>query len=114
MRLSLVTLLLAAVSPAVLAQDVTRGIQLFEAHDRAGARVELSAAVKQNDRDARAHHYLGRLAMLENDLDAAADHLERATKLDPTVSSYQFWYANAVGQQTARASKLKQPILARR
>lgn len=114
MRLPLVLLLLAAATPALLAQGIDRGMQLFEAHDRAGAKAEFSAAVQRNDRDACAHYYLGRLAMIENDADAAAEHFERAVKLDGNVSNYQFWYGNAVAQQASRASKLKQPILARR
>ena len=113
MRLPLVPLLLAAATP-ILGQDTSRGVQLFESHDRAGARAELSAAVQRDDRDARAHYYLGRLAMLENDPEAAAEHLERAVKLDGNVSDYQLWYGNALGQQAARASKLKQPFLGRR
>ena len=114
MRLPLILLLLAAATPNLAAQGTARGVQLFEAHDRAGARAELTAAVRENDRDARAHFYLGRLAMLENDADAAVGHFERAVKLDERSSDYQFWYASAVAQQAGRASPLKQPILARR
>jgi tetratricopeptide (TPR) repeat protein len=114
MRLPLIPLLLAALAPSLSAQTTARGVQLFDAHDRTGARAELTAAVRQNDGDARAHYYLGRLAMLQNDADAAAAHFERAVKLEATVSDYHFWYASAVAQQTSRASTLKQPILARR
>ena len=114
MRLSRVLLLLASSAASVPAQDISRGVQLFESHDRAGARAEFVAALKRDDRDARAHHYLGRLAMLQNDADAAADHFERAVKLDATVSDYHFWYGNAVAQKGSRASKLKQPFLAGR
>jgi tetratricopeptide (TPR) repeat protein len=115
MRLSLVALLLlTAAANTVLSQDTSRGVQLFDSHDRAGAKTEFSAALKRNDRDARAHYYLGRLAMLENDADAAAEHFERAVKLDASVADYHFWYGSAVAQQATRASKLRQPILAKR
>lgn len=114
MRLPLIPLLLSAVTPALFAQGTTRGVQLFESHDRAGARAEFTAALQRNDRDARTHYYLGRLATIENDPDAAAAHLERAVKLDGNVSDYHYWYANAIVQQVTRASKIKQPMLARR
>src|SRR5688500_2645275 len=114
MRLSLVLLLLGSSAATAPAQEVSRGVQLFESHDRAGARAEFVAALQRNDRDARAHYYLGRLAMLQNDADAAAEHFERAVKLDATTSDYHFWYGNAVAQKGSRASKLKQPFLAGR
>ena len=40
MRLPLVVLLLAATTPTLLAQGTSRGVQLFESRDRAGARAE--------------------------------------------------------------------------
>ena len=107
-------LLLLALAPPLGAQNTARGIQLFEAHDRAGARAELAAVVRRDDRDARAHLYLGRLAMLEEDYDLAAQHLGRAVELDGTDSSHRFWYAFALARQASRAAKLRMPILARR
>ena len=114
MRLRLVLPLLCALAPSLPAQSTGRGVQLFEAHDRAAARAELTAAVRQNGRDARAHHYLGRLALLDGDAEEAVKHLERAIELDGSVSGYQYWYASAVTQQTMRASPLKRPMLAGR
>ena len=116
MRLSLLPpiLLLAALATSSLAQDADRGVQMFEAHDRAGARAEFAAAVLRNPGDARAHYYLGRLAMIENDADAATRHIEQALKIDPSVSDYHLWYGNAVAQKATGASPLKMPGLARR
>lgn len=83
MRLRLVRLLLAAAVPSIPVQDSSRGVQLFESHERAAAKAEFSAALRRNDRDARAHYYLGRLALIENDPGADAEHLELAVTLDP-------------------------------
>jgi tetratricopeptide (TPR) repeat protein len=119
MRLPFIPLLLllpltAVATRTLPAQDIARGVRLFESHDHAGARAEFTAAVRRNDADARAHYWLGRLDLLRNDADAAVDHLERATKIDDTVSDYQFWYGSAIAQQASSASALTQPILARR
>jgi tetratricopeptide (TPR) repeat protein len=107
-------LLLSVAAPALYAQGTSRGVQFFESGDWAGAKAEFSVAVQRNDRDARSHYYLGRLAMLEDDADTAAEHFERAVTLDQSVSDYHLWYGNAIGQQGSRVSMLKQPFLARR
>lgn len=109
--LSLLLICLAAVP---LFAQAPRGVQLFDAGDWAGAKVEFSATIQRNDRDARAHYYLGRLAMLDDDVDAAAAQFERAVALDQTVSDYHMWYGTALSQQAGRASKLKQPFIAKR
>ena len=108
MRLLLAFVLVAAGPVSVHAQSPIRGIQLFESHDRAGARAEFSAALKANSRDARAHYYLGRLSLLENRPDAAVEHLKQAVQLDENVSEYHMWYGSAMAQQVANASRLKQ------
>ena len=109
--LSLLLICLAAVP---LGAQVPRGVQLFDAGDWAGATTELAATIRRNDRDARAHYYLGRLAMLDDDADAAAAQFERAVALDDTIADYHLWYGAALSQQAGRASKLKQPFLATR
>lgn len=110
----LVFQLLAFDSASLHAQTASRGEQLFESGDWAGARAEFAVAVQRNDRDAGARYYLGRLAMLEDDPDAAAGHFERAVTLAQSVSVYHQWYGNALAQQAIRASAFKQPFLARR
>ena len=109
--LSLLLICLAAVP---LGAQVPRGVQLFDAGDWAGATTELAATIRRDDRDARAHYYLGRLAMLDDDADAAAAQFERAVALDDTIADYHLWYGAALSQQAGRASKLKQPSLATR
>lgn len=113
LRLPLV-LLTAVVTFPLAAQNTSRAIQLFRASDWAAAKAEFSAAVKRNDKDARAHYYLGRLALVDDDADAAVDHLEEALKLDDNVADYHVWFAKAHMQQGATASPMKQPFIARR
>jgi tetratricopeptide (TPR) repeat protein len=114
MRPRLAVLLLSFAASGLNAQSTSRGVQLFKSSDWAQAKAEFSAAVQRNDRDARAHYYLGRLAMIENNPAAAAEHLERAVKLDDSVSDYHLWYGNATRQQAMRASMFEQPFLAKR
>ena len=106
--LALLLICLAVVS---LGAQAPRGMQLFEAGEWAGAKAEWWTAVQRNDRDARAHYYLGRLALLDDDADAASAQLERAVALDPAVSDYHLWLGTAVSQQASRASTLRQPFL---
>lgn len=115
MRLGLAVLLLSFAAPGLYAQSTSRGVRLFESSDWVRARAEFSAAVQRNDGDARAHYYLGRLALIiDDDPDAAAEHLERAVGLDDTVSAYHLWYGRATMQRAIHASTLEQPLLARR
>ena len=109
--LSLLLICLAAVP---LGAQAPRGVQLFDAGDWAGAKTESAATIRRNDRDARAYYYRGRLAMLDDDADAAAAQFERAVALDETIADYHLWYGAALSQQAGRASKLKQPFLAKR
>jgi tetratricopeptide (TPR) repeat protein len=68
--------------------------------------------VQRNDRDARAHYYLARLALLDDDADAAAEHAESAVKIDDSISNYHLWYGKAISQQAIHASILERMSLA--
>ena len=104
MRLRFAFLLLVLMAPALYAQGGPRGVQLFQSGDWAKARTEFTAAVRRNDKDALAHYYLGRLAWVENDLDAAVEQFERAVKLDDNTSDYHLWCAKALGLQAIRTT----------
>src|SRR6266536_758733 len=108
-----VCVLVICLAAVPLCAQVPRGIQLFDSGDWTGAKAEFSAAIQKNDRDALAHYYLGRLAMLDDDADAAAAQFERAAALDERVSDYHMWYGTALSQQAGRASKLRQPFIAK-
>jgi tetratricopeptide (TPR) repeat protein len=110
-RLPLAVMLIFLAAPALGAPSANRGVQLFQSSDWAKAKAEFSAAVQRNDRDAVAHYYLGRLALIDGDLEAATGQLERAVKLDDDVSDYHLWLGRALGQQAMRTS---QPLLAGR
>ena len=97
MRLRLVLLPLGVAAPSIPAQNTSRGLQLFESHERAAAKAKLSAAVQLNDRDARAHYYVGRLALIENDPAAVEREMDAAIAAAPdslrAYSALANWYA---------------------
>ena len=101
------SLLLIGLAAVPLCAQAPRGVPLFEAGDWAGAKAEFATTIQRNDRDAGAHYYLGRRALLDDDADAAAAHFERAVALERTVADYHLWYASALSQQAGRASKLR-------
>ena len=106
-------LILVVVASSAGAQDRDRGTLLFQAGNWEAARTEFSRMVDLNSRDAHAHYYLARLGLLSDEPDVAADHLAQAIDIDPTTSEYHFAYCRALGLQALRASKFKQPFLAR-
>ena len=109
MRPILAAVVLAFAAPSLAEQDTSGGVQWFLSRDWAKAKAEFSCAARRNDRDARAHFYLGRLALIDNDPDATAEHLRRAVELANTVSDYHLWYGKAMTQQAMRAMN---PLLA--
>jgi len=105
----LVAFLLTAAAASPAGQAMSRGEQLFQAAEWAKARAEFSGAVQRDDRDARAHFYLGRLALIDDDLETATAQLRRAVELEDTVSGYHLWYGKAMTQQAMRTMN---PMLA--
>ncbi len=109
MRAIFTAIMLSLATPAVAQPGVSHGVQWFQSRDWAKAKAEFTGDVRRNDSDARAHFYLGRLALIDNDPEAAAEHLRRAVELADTVSDYHLWYGKAMSQQAMRAQN---PMLA--
>src|SRR5262245_35470443 len=107
-RSVLAALLLSLAAPSQ-AGPASRGEQFFRSCDWAKAKVEFSSDLQRSDRDARAHYYLGRLALIDGDLDAGLVHLKHAVELDDAVSDYHLWYAKAMTRQAMQA---QDPLLA--
>jgi tetratricopeptide (TPR) repeat protein len=96
------------------AQNGDGGIASFHAHRYADARRELDAAVRANPADARAHHYLGRIAMHETRFQEAITHLQKAAELEPSVADHQILLGRAYGQLAVRSGLTKKFGLAKR
>ncbi len=75
MRPILAALVLALAAPSFAEQDTSSAVRLFQSGDWVRAKAEFSSDARRNDSDARAHFYLGRMALIDNDPDTAAEHL---------------------------------------
>lgn len=111
-RLLLVVPVLALAAP-VRAQCSPAVSKLITDQRYDGAKAEVQSVLKKNDRDDAAMHCMGRL-LLEQDDEKAAEWFERAIKIDDKSAAHHLWLANAIGSRAERASKIKQPFLARR
>ncbi len=96
------------------AQSLDRGRQLFVEQKIIEAKAEFLALQKMGDQAAATSYYLGRIAIIENDGDAAVRHLERAVELEEANALSHAWLGNAIRLVTPRASKFKMALLARR
>jgi tetratricopeptide (TPR) repeat protein len=96
------------------AQNGEGGIASFNAQRYADAQRELDAAVRAHPSDARAHLYLGRIAMHETRFRDAITHLEKAAELEPSVAEHRVWLGRAYGQLAVRSSFGKKFGLAKR
>lgn len=105
------SLMLAA---SASAQNGEAGIAAFTANRYADARRELDAAVREHPNDARAHHYLGRIAMHETRFGDAIAHLQRAAELEPSVAEHQILLGRAYGQMAVRSGLTKKLGFAKR
>ena len=112
LRLSLA----AAIAPAApLRAQCTGNVQrLFVARDYDAARREAEATAKRHDMEAAAQYCVGRIAYAQGQSNKAVDWFERALDRDVTVAEYHLWLGNALGDEAQKASKFRQPFLARR
>ena len=114
-RLVLVTAVAATFAPVVSsAQSDSHAVALFEAGDYAGARAELAAVLRHNPKDATALFYSGRVALQQGMSGESVDWFEKAIATDATNAEYHVWLGSALGEEAQRASKFRQPFLARR
>lgn len=112
--LLLATLLVAPASSAAQAGTAARGAALFAADDYPAARAEFEAALRRNPRDADALYYLGRLALRDGRSSDAVDLFEKAIEANDADADYHVWLGSALGDEAQRASKFRQPFLAKR
>jgi tetratricopeptide (TPR) repeat protein len=114
-RLLLIVTLAAMAIAAPATGQCTGNVQkLFEERDYDAARRDAEALAKRNGNDAAAHYCVGRIAYAQGQSNKAVDWFEKALDRDVSVSAYHLWLGNALGEEAQKASKLRQPFLARR
>ena len=108
-------LALGTVVPAVTAAQqhgLDSAVQLYRRHNYAEAAEVLRPASHAGD--ARAHYWLGRIALARNNADDAVRWLEKAVRANDSSSEYHLWLGRAYGAKAEHASVFKQPSLAQR
>ncbi len=110
---------LVAVATVVLcgtahSQNGDAALASFEAHRYADARRAFEAAVTREANNARAHLYLGRIALHQTRFDEAIRHLEKAAELEPAAAEHRVWLGRAYGQLAVRSGLMKKFSLAKR
>lgn len=116
MRTALV--LSAALSVAALgnarAQCTPQIQKLIDDKKYDDARGDVQALIKRNDRDDAALHCMGRIYADQDKGGEATEWFEKAIKVNDQVAIHHLWLGNAIGSYAEKASKIKQPFLARR
>ncbi len=54
---------------------------------------EAKALFNQSSSTAESQYYLGRIALIEKNLDQAEEHLKKAISVMPENSDYHYWFA---------------------
>jgi tetratricopeptide (TPR) repeat protein len=98
----------------VRAQNGDPAVASFQAHRYADARRAFEAAARRDVNDARAHLYLGRIALHQTRFEEAIQHLEKAVALEPAVAEHRVWLGSAYGQLAVRSGLMKKFGLAKR
>ena len=78
------------------------------------ARAAAQAQLKDGPGHAPTLYCIGRIAYANGKSGEAVDWFEKAVKAEGNNAVYHLWLGNALGDETQRANKLRQPFLARR
>lgn len=78
------------------------------------AKVAIDAMLARDKNDPNALYLMGRYAYAQGNSSQAVDWFEKAVARNDQVAVYHLWLGNALGDETQKASKFRQPFLARR
>lgn len=107
--------LAAATARAQTSQPATPTVeQLITTRRLDEAKTQIDAMLARNANDANALYLMGRLQYAQGKSSAAVDWFEKAISHDDRTSAYHLWLGNALGDEAQKASKFRQPFLARR
>jgi tetratricopeptide (TPR) repeat protein len=95
-------------------QPTLTGEQLFEARRFDEAKVAFQQRIARDKNNANALFYMGRVEYAQGRSGNAVDWFEKAMERDEKNATYHVWLGNALGDEAQKASKLRQPFLARR
>jgi tetratricopeptide (TPR) repeat protein len=78
------------------------------------ANIELLAPMIEREAGSRASFLKGCRLLAEQKFGPAGGEFERASRAEPNVAIFHFWFGRATGEQAQRANPIRQPGLARR
>ena len=105
------TALLLLLAQAALAQTPS---DLYRERKFDELRKAMHENLARNKNDHLSMYWIGRSYEAEDKDGDAVSWLEKAVKLNDTSALYHAWLGNALGGEAGKASKLRQPFLARR
>jgi len=88
--------------------------QLIAARRFDDAKPAIDAMLARNGKDPAALYLMGRLTYAQGNSGRAVDWFEKAVDGDENNATYHLWLGNALGDEAQKASKFRQPFLARR
>ena len=104
--------ILAAQSPQP-APSVLSTEQLIVARKFDEAKPAVQAALARDKNDPNALYLMGRLVYAQGNSGEGVDWFEKAIARNSKIATYHTWLGNALGDETQRASKFRQPFLAK-
>lgn len=105
---------LIALPLALEAQAPLTPEQLINARRLDEAKVAVDAILAKNGNDPRGLYLRGRLLYAQENSGKAVDWFEKAVERDKQNAEYHLWLGRALGEEAQKASKIRQPFLARR
>ena len=109
-----VLLLALLLFPVALSAQTPTAAELFAARKLDEAKAAYQAILAKDRNNADALFHMGRIADIQEKPGEAVDWYEKAVKQDEGNALYHFWLGSALGDEAQKASKLRQPFLARR
>lgn len=103
-----------AENEAAAASGLRQAIEHFRTQEIEAAEELLLTARASRPEDAEIAYYLGRVHLAQGRAKAAVEALEQAMALDPTVSAYPFWLAEALVERIEEAPFIFKLGLAKR
>lgn len=93
-----------------MGNELEKGIKIFEARKYAEAKEILKSYIENDPKSSIAAFYLGRIYLVENDIEEAIASFERAIKLNESNSDYHLWLARALSLRMQQVSIFKRPV----
>lgn len=97
---------------AAIAQDIAKGVRLYDSGSLNEAEIVFSSIKKNHPEIIKATYYLGRISFDKQEYKKSMEYFEDLVELDDTSSDYYHWLGNATGMYAQESNVIKQGFLA--